>query len=490
MSFVTGAAMRSLEEAAFRRGVSAESLMDLAGEGIARRLIDRFPVPGIAVGYVGKGNNGGDALVALRHLRAAGWRIALRCAYPGIEWAILPRRKFRELGEPPVARVEPGSSHGPCLLLDGLLGIGAKGPLRPPLVNLAAEMADLREQRGAVVAAIDLPSGLDADSGEGDSVSADLTLTVGAPKLGLATEAGISRAGRVLLVPLADLPLPDHAPLKFFCPEAFPGLLPPRPHAFHKGNAGRLGILAGSPGMTGAAVLCADAALRAGAGLVTLHVERDFLPALAAAMPPEIMVRPSDDPVGDAFGAGHDALVIGPGTGQVSDVWRARLLDQLAHARRPALLDADALNLLAAAGRLDLLRPEHLITPHPGEFRRLAPDLADRDRLQAAAAFVARHRGTLLLKGARTLVAAAGESTRFNPTGHAGMASGGQGDVLAGVAGALLARGLAGPDAGSLAAWLCGGAAERALAGSPFTPAGDTLRHLGGALRDWQECRR
>ena len=489
MPFVTAAAMRSLEDVAVLRGVSAESLMDLAGAGIALRLIDHFPQPGQAIAYVGKGNNGGDALVALRHLRDDGWRIAIRPAFPEIEWTILARRKLRELGDMPTPACILNQT-GPCLLLDGLLGIGGKGALRPPLANLAAEMTRLRESRGAVIAAMDLPSGMNADTGEGGTFTVDLTLAVGVPKLGLTSESGISRAGRIFLVPLDDLPLPDDGDLRLFCPETFPGLLPPRPHDFHKGQAGRLGILAGSPGMTGAAVLCAEAGLRGGAGLITLHVGRDFLPTLAAAMPPEIMVRVSEDPVTDAFDSGHDALVIGPGTGNVPDGWRACLLDRLGKSTIPALLDADALNLLAVTGRLDLLRPWHVITPHTGEFHRLAPDLKGQDRLQAVSTFTSRHPCTLLLKGTRTLVSAPGTSTRFNPTGHAGMASGGQGDVLSGVAGASLAQGLSGPDAAALAAWLCGRAAERALDEGPFTAAGATLRHLGGALRDWQECRR
>lgn len=491
MTFVTAAGMRSLEDSSFRRGVSAESLMDLAGLGIARRLIDHFPSPGRAIAYVGKGNNGGDALVALRHLRDAGWKIAIRAAFPELEWSVLSRRKLRELGDRAV-NLPVETSAGPCLLLDGLLGIGARGALRPPLAELAAEMSRLRDSRGAVIASIDLPSGLDADTGEVGAITADLTLTIGAPKQGLATETGISRAGRILLVPLAELTPPEGGLLKLFCPEAFPGLLPPRPHDFHKGQAGRLGILAGSPGMTGAAVLCATSAVHAGAGLVTLHVGEDFLPSLAAPVPPEVMVRVSSDPVSEAFVAGHDALVIGPGTGNAPDPWRAGLLDQLERSTLPVLLDADALNLLATTRRTGLLRLEHLITPHPGEFRRLAPDLADSggDRLQTAVAFVARHPCTLLLKGTRTLVAAPGVITRFNPTGHAGMASGGQGDVLAGVAGALLAAGRGGPDAASLAAWLCGRAAERASVEGPFTPASATIRHLGGTFLDWQQCRR
>ena len=489
MSFVTGAAMRSLEEAAFRRGVSAESLMDLAGEGIARRLIDHFPQPGRAVAYVGKGNNGGDALVALRHLRAAGWQIALKAAYPEIEWGVLPRRKRRELGEASLdARIPEGL--GPLLLLDGLLGIGARGTLREPLARLAEEMAWLRDSHGAIVAAMDLPSGINADTGEGQGVIADLTLTVGVAKLGLSTPAGITSAGRILLVPLADLSPSEESELEFFCPDSFPGLLSPRRHDFHKGDSGRIGLLAGSPGMAGAAVLAATAALRTGAGLVTLHVEPEFLPSLAAPMPPEVMVRVSRKPVTDAFSAGHDALVIGPGIGNMSKSQHVDLLAALAKPYPPAVLDADGLNLLVAAGKAALLDNRHLITPHPGEFRRLAPDLAEKDRLEAAQAFVARHPCTLLLKGARTLVAAPGEATRFNPTGHAGMASGGQGDVLSGVAGAFLAQGMKPADAASLAAWLCGRAAERALAKGPMTIASDTLEELGGAMRDWQERRR
>lgn len=487
MSFVTAAAMRSLEDAAFRRGISAESLMDLAGAGIAQRLIDHFPQAGRAIAYVGKGNNGGDALVALCHLRDAGWQVDLRAAYPEVEWSILSRRKRRELGP---LKVPDWARPGPLLLLDGLLGIGGRGPLRPPLAKLAAEMAELREQQGAVIAAMDLPSGMDADTGEGDAVTADLTLCVAAPKSGLATPEGILRAGRVFLVPLADLPAPDGGSLRLFCPELFPGLLMPRAHDFHKGRAGRLGILAGSPGMSGAAVLCASAALRAGAGLVTLHVESDFLASLSAAMPAEVMVRSSRNPVADAFAAGHDALVIGPGCGHWSDSTHSALLAALIDSEIPSLLDADALNLLAKASCQHLLRVSHLITPHPGEFRRLAPDLAEIDRCAAAATFVARHPCSLLLKGARTLVTSGPGKIRFNPTGHAGMASGGQGDVLAGVAGSLLAAGLGGADAGSLAAWLCGRAAERALIAGPITTAGDTLRELGGAMRDWQERRR
>lgn len=487
MAFITAAGMRSLEDTAFQRGISAETLMDLAGRGIAQQLIEHFPHPGRAVAYVGKGNNGGDALIALRELRSAGWQIGLRSAYPEPEWSDLSRNARQQLG--PVPSSIP---HGPgtLLLLDGLLGIGARGPMRPPLAALALEMETLRRHHGAIIAAMDLPSGMDADTGEGDAVTSDLTLTVAVPKRGLATASGEVKAGRVLLVPLADLPPPHDGSPDLFSPAHFSHLLPPRPHDFHKGRAGRVGILAGSPGMTGAAVLTASAALRAGAGLITLHVERDFLPALSASIPPEIMVAASAEPVEEAFEAGHDALVIGPGTGHSSETWRISLLSRLSETRPPTVLDADALNLLAASGQLALLRETDLLTPHPGEFRRLAPDLAALDRWSAIEAFLARHPCTLLLKGARSISAHAGIPPRWNPTGHAGMASGGQGDVLAGVAGALLAQGLSTLDASSLAAWLCGRAAERSLETGPVTTAGDTLAQLGGAMRDWRERRR
>ena len=488
MSAVTAGEMRELEEAAFRSGVDAGLLMDAAGRGIADRLRQHFPRPGTAVAYLGKGNNAGDALVVLESLREAGWAVALRASHPPQEWSTLARQRHRRLDEPLAGPLDPPGRPGPLLLLDGLLGIGARGPLRPPLAALADEMARLRRDRGALVVAIDLPSGLDTDRGElhPGGVVADLTVTVGVPKSGLLADAAAAACGRLFVVPLAELPEPDRPGPRLATPEGFPGRRPPRPHDFHKGRAGRVGILAGSEGMTGAAVLCATGALRGGAGLVTLHAH-DRL-----AAPPEVMVRPSDRRVAEAFGPEADALVIGPGIGRPerSD----ELLERLAADGRPVVLDADALNLIARDDRRDLLRAPCLITPHPGEFARLAPDLAGLPRVEAATRFVERHPCTLLLKGARSVVAAPGIDPRLNPTGHAGMASGGQGDVLAGVCGALLAGGVPAPDAAMLAAWLCGRAAERALThggqSEESCTASDTLAHLGGAFRDWRTGRR
>ena len=486
----TARQMRDHEAAVFRRGVEAGALMDLAGAGLAARLLDHFPRPGTAIACLGKGNNAGDALVVLDHLRRAGWSVACLASHPETEWTALSRERLRRLDLAPLsspfapAPLDPR----PLLLLDGLLGIGARGPLREPLAGLAAEMNRLRRDHGAITAAIDLPSGLDTDTGAPaeNAVVADLTLTLGVPKLGLFADAAVDHVGRLFLIPLADLPLPQDSSPLLVAPDTLPGLLPPRRHDFHKGDAGRVAILAGSPGMEGAAVLTASGALRGGAGLVTLFIHEN---ARLPAAPAELMIRRSADPLDDLARSRHDALILGPGLGESIDP--AALFDFLARNEKPAILDADALNLVAAHRRLDLLRPSYLITPHPGEFARLAPDLANLPRLEAATAFVARHPCARLLKGARTVLAAPHQPPRLNPTGHPGMASGGQGDLLAGVATALVALGLPPLDAGSLAGWLCGHASELALthgrhSEQTLLPT-DTLRHLGPAFTHWRQ---
>lgn len=488
MSAVTAKQMRQIETDAFRRGIDAGDLMDQAGAGLAAWILNHFPEPGRAIAFIGKGNNGGDTLVVIDHLHRAGWQVSLRTSHPASEWTALTRQRFRRLDLPSSTPLPIGK--GPLLLLDGLLGIGGKGTLRDPLSALAKEMAHLRQTAGAHIIAIDLPSGLDADDGSGGDVVADITLTLGVPKLGLLQDSASAYCGRLGLIPLAELPEPDLPGIRITTPHAFPHLSAPRPHDFHKGDAGRVRVLAGSPGMSGAATLASHGALRAGAGLVTLFLDPDN-PATPA---PEIMTLRLSKRISAMFENLCDARIIGPGLGRLTTPQAEALITDLQRDTVPTVLDADALNLLATSQRLDLLRPHHLITPHPGEFARLAPDLADLPREEAATRFSERHPCTLLLKGTRTLIAAPGENPRLNPTGHAGMATGGQGDVLAGVCGALLARGLSPLDAGSWAAWLCGRAAELAIthggeSEESCTPT-HTLAHLGGAFLDWRSQRR
>lgn len=486
MSGVTADEMRQLEAAAFSRGVDAGDLMDAAGERMAAWLLQYFPVAGRALAFVGKGNNGGDALVVLEHLRQAGWSVGYRTSHAPSEMSVLSRQRQRRLGIEPMDGVPQGS--GPLILLDGLLGIGGSGELREPLAAMAQELADLRERRGGQVVAIDVPSGFDADGGACGHVVADITLTLGMPKLGMFADEAVAYCGRVGWIVMDELSVLERdgeGPV-FTSPEVFTGWLKPRAHTAHKGDAGRVSILAGSAGMGGAGVLCSEACLRAGAGLVRLMQEPDDHARAAA----EVMVQKSENRVRVWRESDADVLVAGPGLGSLDAEAREVFFEVLAEDRRPTVLDADALNMLAARGRMDLLASHHVITPHPGEFARLAPEMVELSRVGAAKAFVERHACTLLLKGARSVIATPGQPAVLNPCGHAGMASGGQGDVLSGVVGALLAGGLGAHASAVLGSWLCGRAAERALTHGGQSEesclARDTVAHLGGALTDWR----
>lgn len=486
--------MQDAEARAFAAGVSAEALMEQAGAGIAQVITQFHPRPGTAVLYLGKGNNAGDALVAGRHLHTLGWRLLGRLSSPVDHLKPLPHRHLLALGDHLELRTSPltvaDAPTGPLILLDGLLGLGASGPLQPPLAALAAEMNALRRQAHASVIAMDLPSGLDGDSGQPhpDTVVADLTLTIAQVKAGLVADSAVNHVGRLACVRLPGLDafatLGD-ASADLLTPALLRPLLPRRAFDTHKGQAGRVLIVAGSPGLLGAAELACEGALRAGAGLVTLLALPETYPLLAARLPAEVMVKPVTTFLA-ALDLPHDALVIGPGLGREQDEVVRSLLST---APAPAVVDADALNALAPLSASFTFPGPRLLTPHPGEWARLAPDLAasEGDRRAQAVAFAARHpQVTLLLKGARTLIAHAHEPTRINSSGHPGMATGGMGDVLSGVLGGLLGQGLSAPVAAATGAWLCGRAAE--VAALPSHPQAilprDVITHLGGAWRD------
>lgn len=493
MSAVTSSEMRKLEEAAIAAGWTEERLMESAGEHLAHAISRFFPVPGTIIAYLGKGHNAGDAFVALRFLRDRfHWNIAIRKALPIDHWSPLTRVKSLELGNvedfvdaPPWRLLR-----GPVVLLDGLLGIGAKGALREPLLAMAREMAWLRNETGAKVAAIDLPSGTDPDSGEihPGSVIADVTFMIGAAKRGLLSEQAANAVGALAIVPVEPLTSTASGESHLVSPQNLRTGSAPRPFDFHKGKAGRVGILAGSPAYTGAAVLAATGALRGGAGLITLHTPPDAVANISAKCPPEIIIRACTDPR-ELLELNYDSLVIGCGLQGTEPSFHDQVLELISKTNLPTVIDAEALNLLAGADLSKLLKESHLITPHPGEFKRLAPDLADQPREAAAKAFAARTKATLLLKGCRTIVTRAGEPLWINSTGTPGMATGGQGDLLSGVIGALLARGHSPVQAASLAAWVCGRAAERALeqphlSEESLAPS-DVLGNLGGAFGDW-----
>lgn len=486
---VTCEEMQNAEQTAFARGIEAADLMEEAGLGIAGVVRSYFPNPGTCLVVCGKGNNAGDGLVAARHLKSWGWEIFVWSAYGEDQFSPLAARHFQALSAPAYQSGRlPGGR--PLVILDALLGIGARGAPRDPIAHAVNTINTLRREVGAWVLAIDLPSGLDGDSGvpADPCVVADLTATIGATKKGLVADPAVDVVGSLVVLPLPDLEflVPDEIGVS--TPGILRSWLPPRPRNVHKGDCGRVGIIAGSPGYMGAARLCAEAAVRAGAGLVTLYATPEIAPGLAISCVPEVMVR-TVNRFREVEGETLDVLAIGPGCGHAS---AEDLLSLIGNWPRPMVIDADALNILSTDMRvLTRCRGPRLLTPHPGEMERLFP-AAGRSRREWMEDFLKKYPVTLLLKGARTLI---GEGNRlaFNPTGSPGMASGGMGDVLTGVCAALVPQ-FRNDDlfaAAALGAWLCGRAAEKAV----FSPGGapesllasDIIEHLGAAFRALRE---
>lgn len=477
---LTPAEMKATEEQAFSRGATAEGLMEIAGLGIADIVTQFHSVPGSCHVFYGKGHNGGDGLVAARHLALRGWSVIEKPAFAESSLSALTGRQLEHLRS--VSPSRPASNNSPLVVLDGLLGIGSQGAPRPPISEAIQSINTLRRERGAWVLAIDIPSGLDAViAGEATCVRADVTATIAFAKEGLLADEATDFVGRLALVPLPDLETKKEAACRIALASWLSEFFPPRNFNTHKGQAGRVGIVAGSPGFLGAANLCALGALKGGGGLITLFALPEVAAPLAIRCPPEIMVR-SITNLREIFHENLDVLAIGPGIGAANNGDVLALIRDLPI---PVVADADALNALAESpGILKKARGPRLLTPHPGEMERLSPQ-AGRSRRDWAEDFVRERKITLLLKGARTIIASPGQPTTFNTTGHPGMATGGMGDVLTGVTAALIAQGQSLDASAILGAWACGFAAESAIAHGAsqesLTPE-DVTDHLGQAF--------
>lgn len=488
--------MREAEQAAFARGVQVEALMDQAGAGVARAVAQFFPHPGTCIVFVGKGHNGGDALVAAEHLQRRGWKIDIRLAFPEEECSELTRKKLqtlrdaesgRGLSAPTVAALRP-LPHSHTIILDGLLGLGAKSILREPIRTAAKEINRLRRGQNAFVFAVDLPTGLDGDSGEmdpEDCIVADFTIAIGFAKHGLIVDAALDFVGRLEVIPLPDL-APAEGALNEIAATAHSlnPLLRRRKFSAYKNQFGRIGIVAGSKGFVGAALMTTQGALRAGAGLVEVFVPEEIYEIVAAAAPVEAMVKPIRK-YRDLFEAKIDIWAVGPGLGKSRS---AEILQLIEHVEQPMVVDADGLNVLAE--KIEILkqcRGPRLLTPHPGEMARLF-EVGKMSRAGIARNFCDQFSVTLLLKGSRTLVCERSKPLSYNTTGNPGMATGGMGDVLTGVCAGVIGGGLSLYEAGRVGAWACGRAAEisifRGGASEESLLPSDVLNHLGDAFNE------
>jgi ADP-dependent NAD(P)H-hydrate dehydratase / NAD(P)H-hydrate epimerase len=477
---------QNLERSAFEQGVQAESLMDYAGAGIAGAILRRQPLPGLCVVYLGKGNNAGDAIVAASLLAKAGWEIWTRCLALDADLQSLPKKKITGLNalriEKPLVTLPDYRSR---IVLDGLLGLGSRPELSTKLKVLTREINALRQNTGTIVYAVDFPTGLGEEGVDPDVVLADCTITIGFPKTALFRDDATNSVGRILVVDLEELTSRGpKEPANGILSE--PGnlrhLSPRRAFDSHKGNYGRVGIAAGSRGFVGASILCAEAVARGGAGLINLYVPGDIYEFVVPKIMPEIMVKPMSD-FRSILDDRLDALAIGPGVGASR---QKEILDLVKLFPGPAVVDADALNALSVAiDQLHHSAGPRLLTPHPGEMSRLWRT-SGKSRVQIVKEFTSEFPVALLLKGARTLVGQKGKPVAYNSSGSPGMATGGSGDVLTGVCGALLGRGLSCYDAGRFGAWLCGRAGElaaNALSEESMLPS-DLFLHFGQALRD------
>lgn len=512
MKLVTSAQMRELEQQAVAAGTSLDELMEQAGLAVAQEAwLTLGTVAGRRIlALCGPGNNGGDGLVAARHL--ADWEGDV------VVYLLAPRpaddanlAKVRELKVPVLVASEDGefaalqaALDGAELVVDALLGTGRSRPIEGVLAEILRRLGDAaRRPRPPKVVAVDLPTGVDADSGHADplAVRADLTVTFGLAKVGLYTLPGSEHAGRVQVV---DIGLPKDAeravPLDLLGTTWVRERLPARPASANKGTFGRVLIVAGSRSYVGAARLAAEGSYRAGAGLVTIACPASVQPLLAPSIA-EATWLPLEDRDGALAAASaatvtsalrsYDVLLLGPGLGQADGVREAvgSIIASVPDNVRACVVDADALNWFSQqTGWHEALRQPSVLTPHPGEMARLLGSTVaavQDDRLNVAMAAASRWGHTVVLKGAHSIVASPDGRGAVSPHANPLLASAGTGDVLAGTIAGLLAQGAAPFDAAACGVHLHGLAAEEVgeQLGDRGLLASDLLPALPRAIR-------
>ncbi len=495
MKIVSSGHMRELDRRTIEEfGTPGDVLMDRAGASVASQVQRVAELSGLPDPFVqliaGRGNNGGDVFAAAYHLKKRGLLVEVCLAgsadqVRGDARTHLQRMRAEEIDLHELATLEDWKDAKESLpagdiIVDGLLGTGAKGPARGPI---AGAITYIRHQAPDVmVIAIDTPSGLDADTGlvEGEAVQADVTVTMGLPKTGLIEPDALEYVGDL---EVADIGFPDEYieqtpgdPLREVIVESdlYP-LFPRRVRRSHKGDYGHVLMIGGSRQYTGAIMLAARAAMRSGSGLVTAVVPESLVASLSAAMP-EVIVRGAQETDEGALASDlwktwsgriedYDALLIGPGMTRHEET--RRLVQQiLKDASLPIVMDADAISVCADdVDALTSATSSLVLTPHPGEFAALlglSVKDVQRDRVTHALDAAKRLNATMVLKGAHTVVAQPEPPVHINVCGNPGMATGGTGDVLAGILTSFIGQGLAPFDAARSAVFLHGRAGDMA----------------------------
>jgi ADP-dependent NAD(P)H-hydrate dehydratase / NAD(P)H-hydrate epimerase len=502
---VTASQMRQIEAECAGLGLPGPALMEIAGRAVADAIVREGIVGRSVLVLCGPGNNGGDGLVVARHLHAFGATVSVGLVLRRSEDEA-KLRLVKARGIPVFDAATPDGMAAIAALVattevvvDAVLGTGRSRPATGVL-KAVLDLLPARRPHSQLVA-LDLPTGVDADTGAADTsaVHADLTITLGYPKVGLLLSPGLDHVGRMIVADIGIPPgLDSGISLSLATDDLARQLLPVRPVSAHKGTFGRALVIGGSREYTGAPVLAALAALRVGAGLATVAAPASALPAISArAIEPTYVQLPDDD--GGAGGlepalmesllASAASVVVGPGLGrrQTTAIFLLALFGAVRAAGRPIVVDADALNLLSDMPEWwQLLPTGSVLTPHHGEMRRLLGASGDTglNRID-----LARDRSTawghvVVLKGACTIVASPDGEATVSPVATPALATAGSGDVLAGAIGGLLAQGLTPYDAARAGVLLHGRAGEMAEReiGPAGVLAGDVLARLPAAL--------
>ncbi len=456
MKVLTAAQMREVDRRTIEMGIPGIVLMENAGQRVTEFLAETFaPLADHRIVILcGKGNNGGDGMAVARQLmtrlRPRSLHVALAGAPEELKGEALDNYHMLQACGCPFEREIRPAMRNATIVLDALLGTGLKGPVTGPMIEWIREVNSGFPL--AKIVAVDIPSGLESDTAttEGETVRADYTVTFTAPKLGQVLAPNCGRVGTLRVAAIGSPPElyenDDGIFLSLVEPRWFAPFFRPRTLCAHKGDFGHVLVIAGSRGKTGAAAMSGMAALRAGAGLVTVASAESAVPVIASHSP-ELMTEPLPETDTGSVSlhsfdcsrlanaaAGKDLLVIGPGLGTHVETVEAvrRVVDEF---EQPMIIDADGLNALAglgfrARGRIRVL------TPHPGEMARLSGKNAaeiQKDRVGSARAFASGREVILVLKGCRTLIAFPDGRVWINPTGTPALATGGTGDILTGM---------------------------------------------------------